>query len=62
MRYAIDATRILDGLGWRPRHSFEEALAETVDWYLANQGWAEKEMAKAGGGARLGLAANAAGR
>jgi dTDP-glucose 4,6-dehydratase len=62
MRYAIDATRIADELGWRPRHSFEEALAETVDWYLANQGWAEKEMAKAGGGARLGLAANAAGR
>ncbi|MFN9620967.1 MAG: dTDP-glucose 4,6-dehydratase [Synechococcaceae cyanobacterium] len=33
-RYAIDPSRISSELGWRPRHSFEEGLAETVRWYL----------------------------
>ncbi len=40
-RYAIDAQRIERELGWRPRFSFEEALAATVDWYLAQQAWVE---------------------
>ena len=40
-RYAIDATQIRDELGWRPRHTFEEALVLTVDWYLANRAWIE---------------------
>ncbi len=38
-RYAIDATRIREELGWRPRHAFESGLAETVRWYLANAAW-----------------------
>jgi dTDP-glucose 4,6-dehydratase len=40
-RYAIDAGKIHRELGWRPRFSFEAALAETVDWYLANPEWIE---------------------
>jgi dTDP-glucose 4,6-dehydratase len=40
-RYAIDASKIHDELKWRPRHTFEEALALTVDWYLANRAWVE---------------------
>jgi dTDP-glucose 4,6-dehydratase len=35
-RYAIDATRIMSELGWRPRHDFQTALRETVHWYLRN--------------------------
>ncbi len=33
-RYAIDFTRLRTELGWAPRHSFEQGLSETIDWYL----------------------------
>ena len=36
MRYAIDATKLCDGLGWKPSVTFEQGLLETVKWYLAN--------------------------
>ena len=38
-RYAIDASRLRDELGWEPKYTFERGIAETVDWYLANPGW-----------------------
>jgi dTDP-glucose 4,6-dehydratase len=38
-RYAIDASKIKRDLGWRQSESFESGLAQTVDWYLANQDW-----------------------
>jgi len=38
-RYAIDPSRIRDELGWRPSVTWEEGLAKTVDWYLANEEW-----------------------
>jgi dTDP-glucose 4,6-dehydratase len=38
-RYAIDATRIRDELGWEPSVDFAEGLAKTVDWYLENREW-----------------------
>jgi dTDP-glucose 4,6-dehydratase len=38
-RYAIDAGRIIHDLGWKPSVTFEEGMARTIDWYLANQGW-----------------------
>jgi dTDP-glucose 4,6-dehydratase len=38
-RYAIDATRISEDLGWAPRVSFEEGLAASIDWYRANEAW-----------------------
>jgi dTDP-glucose 4,6-dehydratase len=39
LRYAIDASKIKDELGWEPSLKFEEGLEKTVDWYLANQKW-----------------------
>lgn len=41
MRYAIDATKIKDELGWVPSVTFEEGLSKTVDWYLENEDWLE---------------------
>lgn len=38
-RYAIDATKINKELGWKPSVTFEEGLAKTIDWYLANEEW-----------------------
>ncbi len=38
-RYAIDAAKIRDDLGWRPAHTFESGIRDTVDWYLANDAW-----------------------
>ncbi|MGL2995237.1 dTDP-glucose 4,6-dehydratase [Flavobacterium sp. TSSA_36] len=39
LRYAIDATKINQELGWSPSVTFEEGLAQTIDWYLSNQEW-----------------------
>ena len=40
LRYAIDASRLRDELGWEPRFtSFEAGLADTIDWYRANEAW-----------------------
>ena len=38
-RYAIDASKIKNELGWSPRHSFEQAIQTTINWYLQNQTW-----------------------
>ncbi|MEE8170693.1 MAG: dTDP-glucose 4,6-dehydratase [Phycisphaerae bacterium] len=42
LRYAIDATRIMTELGWRPSVTFEEGMARTIDWYLSNQAWLDR--------------------
>ena len=39
MRYAIDATKLDNELGWKPSITFEEGLRQTVQWYLTNQDW-----------------------
>ena len=41
-RYAIDAAKIRDALGWSPRVGFEAGLRATVGWYLDNPGWIER--------------------
>ena len=38
-RYAIDASRIGDELGWKPAETFESGIRKTVEWYLANEAW-----------------------
>lgn len=39
MRYAIDATKLKNELGWKPSLQFEEGLSKTIDWYLNNEEW-----------------------
>jgi dTDP-glucose 4,6-dehydratase len=39
MRYAIDASKIKNELGWEPSLQFEEGIEKTVDWYLNNKKW-----------------------
>ena len=41
LRYAIDASRIMNELGWKPSLQFEEGISKTVDWYLENKEWLE---------------------
>jgi len=55
-RYAIDATRIREELGWQPAVTLEEGLRRTVSWYLDNQDWWRKLQSRAGVGKRLGRA------
>lgn len=38
-RYAIDATKIKNELGWMPSYTFERGIRETIQWYLAHQDW-----------------------
>ena len=39
LRYAIDATKLKDELGWMPSLQFEEGISKTIDWYLENGEW-----------------------
>ncbi len=39
MRYAIDATKLKEELGWVPSLQFEEGIRNTIDWYLENEEW-----------------------
>jgi dTDP-glucose 4,6-dehydratase len=41
-RYAIDASKLENELGWKPSITFEEGLSKTVDWFLSNQEWVDK--------------------
>ena len=41
LRYAIDASKLKNELGWEPSLQFKEGLERTVDWYLSNQEWLE---------------------
>lgn len=47
-RYAIDASLIQKELGWKPTHNFDDAFAETVQWYIDNPAWVEKVRRKTG--------------
>lgn len=57
MRYAIDATKIIAELDWKPSVTLEEGLERTVDWYLANEAWWEPLQSRQGVGERLGVKA-----
>jgi dTDP-glucose 4,6-dehydratase len=41
-RYAMDIRKIQGQLGWQPRHSLEDGLLETLEWYLSHPDWVDK--------------------
>jgi dTDP-glucose 4,6-dehydratase len=55
-RYAMDATKIRQALGWRPQETFETGLRKTVRWFLDNRAWWTAIRAGRYSGERLGLA------
>ena len=55
-RYAIDASETTRRLGWKPKHTFEQGIRETVQWYIDNNEWCEHVQSGAYRGERLGLA------
>jgi len=56
-RYAIDATRLEQELGWRALETFDSGIEKTVAWYLANEWWWRPLRDKVYAGERLGLLA-----
>lgn len=58
-RYAIDAEKIKNELGWEPSVTVDEGLAETVRWYLKNQEWWQAIQQRGYKQERLGLTAGA---
>ena len=45
-RYAIDSSKIKNELDWTPKHTFEDAIEKTIDWYLNNKVWWESILNK----------------
>ncbi|QUN06886.1 dTDP-glucose 4,6-dehydratase [Shewanella yunxiaonensis] len=54
-RYAIDATKIANELGWQPQETFVTGLRKTVTWYLENEQWWQRVRSGEYQGTRLGL-------
>ncbi|WP_457668441.1 dTDP-glucose 4,6-dehydratase [Thiolapillus sp.] len=54
-RYAIDADKIQQELGWVPEETFETGMMKTVDWYLNNDSWCQRVLDGSYRGERLGV-------
>lgn len=54
LRYAIDASKIENELGWRARETFDTGLRKTIEWYMANGDWWQPLRSSRYGGQRLG--------
>jgi dTDP-glucose 4,6-dehydratase len=55
VRYAIDASKIQNDLGWVPEETFETGIRKTVEWYLGNQDWWQRVLDGSYKGQRLGV-------
>ena len=56
-RYAIDASKLKNELGWEPAETFESGMANTIKWYLDNQKWWQDILSGEYRGERLGTGA-----
>lgn len=43
-RYALDASKIMRELRWKPKYTFEQGLDETIEWYVSHQSWWKRIM------------------
>ena len=57
LRYAIDASKIQNDLGWTPQETFETGIRKTVEWYLHNLDWCRRVQDGSYQGERLGVTA-----
>jgi dTDP-glucose 4,6-dehydratase len=55
LRYAMDARKLREELGWAPQETFESGLHKTVEWYLTNRPWWERIRTQVYRGERLGV-------
>lgn len=55
VRYAIDASKIADELGWTPNETFITGIKKTVEWYLVNAVWCDRVKDGSYQGERLGI-------
>ncbi|MDQ8935919.1 dTDP-glucose 4,6-dehydratase [Acinetobacter rudis] len=55
LRYAIDATKIANELGWKPLETFETGIRKTVEWYLNHLDWCDRVQDGSYQGQRLGV-------
>ncbi|MCL6378265.1 dTDP-glucose 4,6-dehydratase [Pectobacterium brasiliense] len=55
LRYAIDASKIYNDLGWKPQETFESGIRKTVQWYLENEQWWRRVKDGSYAGERLGI-------
>ena len=56
LRYAIDPSKLMNDLGWRPQENFDTGIRKTVQWYLDNEWWWKPIHEKKYAGQRLGKA------
>ena len=54
LRYAIDPTKLMTELGWKPQENFDTGIRKTVQWYLDNEWWWKPIREKKYAGERLG--------
>ena len=55
LRYAIDPSKLMGELGWRPKHTFDTGIRATVQWYLDNAWWWQPIREAKYAGQRLGV-------
>jgi dTDP-glucose 4,6-dehydratase len=54
LRYAIDPSKLMNELGWKPQENFDTGIRKTVQWYLDNEWWWKPIREKKYSGERLG--------